>query len=267
MSPSHAPNAARCSLFAAASAVAMAVLCSAPDAHAQAVSGDFAVQRFDPAPGVHNYFTTRGARTDGKMVWSLGLVANYSYRPFEVKSCTVSQADQDLGKTCSDAGVAKGVQDTRVIENEITGDLLGTLTPIPRLQLGLKVPVSWVKGQGIDARTGAGNKNTLINSAGLGDAQLEAKFRAYGEPTSPFVLGVAGFVTGPLGHATAKNKYIGDTLPSAGLRLIIDGEKGPFSVGANLTGVFRDKGKVGATTVGSEGRYSVAAGYRIGPVF
>ncbi len=261
-----APNAARHRLFGAASALALAVLCAAPEAHAQtAVSGDFAVQRFDPAAGAHNYFTTRGARTDGKMVWSVGLIANYSYRPFEVKSCTVSQADQDAGLNCSSA-VARGTRTTRVIENEITGDLAGTLTPIPRLQLALKVPVSWVKGQGIDPNTGA-NTKTGISTLGLGDAQLEAKFRVHGEVTDPFVLGVAGFVTGPLGHATAKDKYIGDTLPSAGLRLIIDGEKGPLSVGANIAGVFRDKGNVGNTTVGSEARYSVAAGYSIGPVF
>ena len=128
---SHAPNAVRRGLLVAASALALAVLCSTSDAHAQSVSGDFAVQRFDPAAGAHNYFTTRGARTDGKMVWSLGLYANYSYRPFEVKSCTVSQADQDAGKTCSDTGVARGVRTTRVIENEITGDVLGARTPLP----------------------------------------------------------------------------------------------------------------------------------------
>ncbi len=262
-----APHAARLRSCGAAAALAALVLCQAPAAHAQSVSGDFAVQRFDPAPGAHNYFTTRGARTDGKMVYSLGLFANYSWRPFDVTSCTVTDPTAiAAGKTCSDPDVAKGVRKTPVIENEVTGDLMGTLTPIPRLQLGLKVPVSWVKGQGIDRATGAGDSKTLINTAGLGDAQLEAKVRAYGEPTSPFVLGVAGFVTGPLGHATAKDKYIGDTLPSAGLRLIIDGEKGPFSVGANFAGVFRDKGSVGATTVGSEGRYSVAAGYHVGPV-
>ncbi len=224
---SDALNATRRGLLGVASALAVAVLCTAPDAHAQSVSGDFAVQRFDAAPGAHNYFTTRGARTDGKMVWSLGLFANYSWRPFDVKSCTVSDQDRDAGKTCSDADVAKGVRDTPVVENEITGDLMGTLTPFPRMQLGLKVPVSWVKGQGIDPTSGAGSEKTRINSVGLGDAQLEAKFRAYGEASSPFVLGVAGFVTGPFGHATAKNKYIGDTLPSAGLRLIIDGGKGP----------------------------------------
>ncbi|MEO7037763.1 MAG: thrombospondin type 3 repeat-containing protein [Polyangiaceae bacterium] len=259
------PNAARRTLLLANASLALAVFTHAPAAHAQAVSGDFAVQRFDPAAGPHNYFTTRGARTDGKMVWSAGLVANYSYRPFDVRTCVVEDpADRAAGKTCSDA-VARSVRTLRVIENEFTGNLMGTLTPIPRLQLAMNIPVSWVKGQGLDATTHSNTTNG-INSVGVGDAQLEAKVRIHGQVTDPFVLGAAAFVTAPLGHATAKNDYIGDTLPSAGLRLILDGEKGPFSVGANLAGVFRDKGQVGTSTVGSEGRYSVAAGFRVSPI-
>ena len=259
---SHSNNAARRTLLAA-SAAGLSLLLGEADAQAQ-VSGDIAVQRFDPAPGAHNYFTTRGVRTDGKMVWSVGLFANYSYRPFEVGSCELSQAQRDAGSTCSDP-VAKQPRTARVIENEITGDLLASLTPIPRLQLSLKVPVSWVKGQGVDEK--GVNSKSGINTAGLGDAQLEGKVRVHGQPTDPFVVGLGGFVTAPLGHATAKDKYIGDSLPSAGLRLILDGEKGPLAVGANIGGVFRDKATFGTSHIGSEARYSVAAGYRIGPVF
>src|SRR5438128_218885 len=76
------PRAAHGALFVAQAALALAVFARAPAAHAQSVS-DFALQRFDPAAGPHNYFTTRGARTDGNMVWSAGLFANYSYRPFD----------------------------------------------------------------------------------------------------------------------------------------------------------------------------------------
>ncbi len=77
------------------------------------------------------------------MVWSVGLFANYSYRPFEVGSC-----EAPPGEDCK-SGNAQAFSTARVIENQLTGDLLGTLTPIPRLQLALKIPVSWVKGQGI----------------------------------------------------------------------------------------------------------------------
>ena len=49
-------------------------------------SGDFALQRFDPAAGPHNYLSTRGARTDGQNgVERSGSMANYSFRPFEVR--------------------------------------------------------------------------------------------------------------------------------------------------------------------------------------
>ena len=244
--------------------VVLAVLAHAPEAHAQSqVSGDFALQRFDPAAGPHNYFTTRGARTDGQMVWSAGIVANYSFRPFDVRTCVA--ADATSNKTCSDPATVTSIRSLKLVENEITGNLLGTLTPFPRMQLALDVPVSWVKGQGID-RVSGNNANGGLNSVGIGDAQLEAKFRVHGQVTDPFVLGAAAFVSAPLGHATAKNDYIGDTLPSAGVRLILDGEKGPLSVGANLAGVFRDKGKIGSSTVGSEGRYSVAGGFRVSPV-
>ena len=255
---SRIPNAARRKLVASAAALLLASVVATPEAHAQ-VSGDFALQRFDPAAGPHNYLTTRGARTDGKMVWSLGLFANYSYRPFEVRSC-----EAPAGSDCTDVA-ARAFATAKVVENQVTGDLLGTLTPIPRLQLALKVPVTYNKGQGISP-DGTFARDGGIKSVGLGDPQLEAKFRVHGQVTDPFVLGLAGFVTAPLGHATAKDKYIGDTLPSAGIRLILDGEKGPFSVGANFAGVFRDKAQFGNAQIGSEGRYSVAAGFRVGPV-
>ncbi len=259
-------NAARGAKLISGGVLAVAIFARVPEARAQSVTGDFALQRFDPAPGPQNYFTTRGARTDGKMLWSLGLMANYSFRPFDVRTCTVDSAvDRANGLTCSDP-VARSIRTLKVIENEFTGNLMGTLTPFPRLQLGLNIPVSYVKGQGLDPAT-LSNTADGISKAGLGDPQLEAKFRLAGRATDPFVVGAAAFVTAPVGHATAKNEYIGDTLPSAGLRLILDAEKGPLSGAANLAGVFRDKGQVGTSSVGSEGRYSVAGGFRISPVF
>jgi len=267
MSASELPNAARRKWFAGAAslpaflpalaALTLASVVAMPEAHAQ-VSGDFALQRFDPAAGPRNYLSTRGARTDGKMVWSVGLFANYSYLPFQVGSC-----EAPAGLDCSSSD-AHDRATAKVIENQLTGDLLGTLTPIPRLQLALKIPVSWVKGQGISPDGTFAKEG--IDTAGLGDPQLEAKVRVHGQVTDPFVLGVSGFVTAPLGHPIAKNSYLGDMNPSVGGRLILDGEKGPFSVGANIGGAYRSTAQIGNAQVGSEGRYSVAAGYRIGPL-
>src|SRR5205085_2937666 len=52
-----------------------------------AFDGEFSVQRFDPAPGPRNYFSTRGLRMEGNMSWSAGLVMNYANDPFVVASC------------------------------------------------------------------------------------------------------------------------------------------------------------------------------------
>jgi len=262
MFASQLPNAARRKPLAGAAsllAFAFASVVATSEAHAQ-VSGDFGVQRFDPAAGPHNYLSTRGARTDGKMVWSVGLMANYSYLPFQVGSC-----EAPAGEDCSSKN-AKAPATAKVIENQLTGDLLATLTPIPRLQLALKIPVSWAKGQGLSADGTFAAPENRIDTVGLGDPQLEVKGRVYGEVTAPFVIGLSGFVTAPLGHPTAENSYLGDTKPNAGFRVILDGEKGPFSVGANLGGAYRPTAQIGNTEIGSEARYSVAAGYRIGPV-
>jgi hypothetical protein len=221
-------------------------------------AGEFSVERFDPAIGPRNYFSTRGVRTDGKMAWTAGLVADYGFKPFVVKSCT-STTD------CSAPGASRTVE-TPVVENLITGNLMASLTPIPRLQLGLRVPVSWLNGQGLDGTKGFGTKQTQFSSVALGDSELEGKFRIHGEIKDPFVVGAGAFITGPFGHATSSGHYIGDKLPDLGLRLIFDGEKGPVSLGGNLTGVYRDSGRVGTTRIGSEFRYSVAGGFRFSPV-
>jgi OmpA-OmpF porin, OOP family len=241
--------------LAAAAALITTFMLTSPAA-AQSMSGEFSVQRFDPAVGPHNFITTRGVRMDGKMALSLGLMGNYAYKPFVVRSC-ISETD------CS---VASGREATRttVIESLFSADLMGALTIIPRLQVSLRIPLTWVKGLGLNEQ--GQNSENGINTVGPGDSILEGKLRLYGEVNEPYLVGLGAFVTAPLGHLASEGSYVGDTLPSAGLRGIFDGELGPIGFGANLGAVFRDKGTVGSTTVGSEARYSVAAGYRVSPV-
>ena len=140
------------------------------------------------------------------------------------------------------------------------------MTPIPRLQLALKIPVSWVKGQGISRDGTFAQPEDRIDTVGLGDPQLEAKVRVHGQVTDPFVLGLSGFVTAPLGHAIADGLIPRRHGPNVGGRVILDGEKGPFSIGANIGGAYRPTAQIGNAEIGSKARYSVAAGYRIGPM-
>jgi OOP family OmpA-OmpF porin len=245
----HGKRAPRVLLFVLSAGAAVGV--SEPLFAQSVVDGEFTVQRFDPAPGPRNYFTTRGARTDGEMAFSAGLFGNYAWQPFVVSSCPP-------GPDCSDP------QEVLVVENLVAADVLASLTPIPRLQLGLKVPVAWAKGQGIDDEGGPADDG--IDAVGLGDIELEGKVRLYGEVKDPFVVGASVFGTAPTGEATAEGSYIGDSTPTVGVRGIFDGDAGPFSFGGNLAGVWRGDGRVGETDLGSEFRYGVAAGVRIGPV-
>ena len=232
---------------------------------AQETGKEFSAQRFDAPAGPRNYITTRGARTDGEMAWSAGLVMSYAYKPLTVDSCV------------ADAPNCEGTNSItlNVVENLVQGDLMGSLTPFPRLQIGLRVPVAYAKGTGIDrTSTDPASLGTddPIEDVGLGDPELELKFRAYGEPKDIIVAGAALYVTAPLGHATMPGAFVGDETPGVGLRLIFDGEAGQFSFGGNIGGVLRGTGSLetpvlaSEATVGSELRYSVAGGWRPSPI-
>ena len=242
-------------LVGASTCAAMLTAVSAASAQS-ATEDSFTVQRFNPAPGPRNFLTTRGVRTDGKMAWSGGFMANWGWKPYVVVSC-------ESITTC-DSSDAQNSEEVMVVENVATGDFMGSFTPIPRLQVGLRVPVTFVSGQGLTAQ-GEGDPDNL-SAVGLGDIELEGKYRVIGEPTDPFVVGGGLFVTAPTGNATAKDKYIGDASLTAGARAIVDLAFGPLFVGANLIGIYRGEGRVGQTKLGPEFRYGVGVGYEISPL-
>ena len=251
-----------------AAACCFAVSLTAQLAGAQtAVEPTFTVQRFQAAPGPRNFLVTRGARVDGQKAWSFGGFAHYGYKPFVISTCG-EPTDGSPGMTedgvCTREGALQP-RDVKVVENMLTLDLMGSFTPMPMIQIGGRLPVTWLKGQGI-TKNGKTDEDGL-QAVGIGDFELEGKARLYGDVKAPLVLGVALSATAPLGHLTAKEKYIGDKTPTIGGRVIVDGAQGPFSYALNLGGIYRGSGKIGATTtVGPEARYSVAAAFRVSPV-
>lgn len=226
-----------------------------------AQDGEFSVQRFDAAPGSKNYFTVEGARMDSVMGFTAGVLFNYANKPFVVKSCKAKA-------NCSEPN-ATNTRDVNVINDMFNVDVLASFIPASFLQIGLRVPVVYVSGEGIDTTTG-GPAAGGLKAFGVGDATLEGKFRFYGDPAkSAVVLGGAIDVSAPLGTLTAANSYIGNGLPiSAGGRLIFDGNFGGLSFGLNLRGQFRPEGRLGSTTIGPfEFRYGAAVGYQVSPIF
>ena len=219
-----------------------------------AVRREFSADRFDIAPGPRNFFETRTARSDGNKTWSAGFFGGYAKDPFTITSPCNAYActEQNYNPT-----------EMKVIKTLAAGDLMGSFTLMPKLQFGLRVPVVFVNGQGVNYSDGA-----MLKGGGkkfsLGDPMVEAKYRFFGKADSPFAAAGALFFTAPLGHAMAENKFIGDASPSVGLRAIADYRKGPFSVAGNLVGVYRSNAIIGNTLIGRELRYSAAAGYDIG---
>ena len=230
---------------------------------ATATDGELSIQRFAPAPGPRNFVTVEGARTSGSMAFSLGLFGNYAHNPLVITRCN-SSGD------CSSPDATR-VEERVVVESLMTADLLASLTVLPRLQLGLRVPFSYVHGPGVETDLSGSNPGGPLRdgmkAGAFGDAMFEAKGRLYGEVPDDIVLGAAVFATAPIGHSMAEGKYIGDTSPTVGIRGIYDGSSGPLSFGANLAGVYRKEARLGSSELGSELRYGLAVGYRISPVF
>jgi hypothetical protein len=240
-----------------AAAAGLGSLCVSSAALAQdtgvRVDHDISVQRFNAAPGPRNFITARGARTDGEKVWGIGFLANYAYSPLVVKSCNAQDCTSD-----------GAFQDTKVVESLFTADLLGSFTIVPRFQLGLRLPVTYVHGVGITPQ--GNNESTALKAIGLGDPELEGKARLYGDPKAPVVIGAALFATAPLGNAMNKDKFMGDAHPTVGARAIFDGETQGFSFAVNLGGAYRKSVVIGGTNLGSELRYAAAVGYKPSPV-
>ncbi|WP_437476874.1 OmpA family protein [Sorangium sp. So ce1014] len=221
--------------------------------------GEFSVQRFEPAPGSKNYLSVEGARMEASLGVTAGLMFDYAREPFVVERC-VSATD------CS-APDARDKREVPVVSDLLTWNLLASITPAPWLQAGLRFPVAYASGQGIDAATGAAPAEGL-KAFGAGDPTLEAKVRFFGGPRDPLVLGAAADVSFPLGHATSEGSYLGSSSPvTAGLRLIVDGSAGPLSFGLNLRGkLLPETARIATTEVGPvEFRYGGGLGYQISP--
>lgn len=239
----------------ALAASALGLLSAATTANAQVATGEFSVHRFDPAPGPRNFFVTRTARSDGNKTWSAGFYAGYASKPLVIVGCTTA--------TCTSN---RNLGELNVVESLAAGDLLGSFTLMPALQFGLRLPVVYVNGKGIDPSDGSMAGTSGTKKAALGDPTIEAKYRFFGNAESKIAAAGAVFVSAPIGHAMAEGSYIGDKSPTFGLRGIADVRQGDLFAAVNLVGMWRSNAEIGTTKIGPEFRYSAAAGYQLGPL-
>jgi OOP family OmpA-OmpF porin len=220
--------------------------------------GEFNVQRFEPTPGSNNFFTVAGARMTGNWGWSAGLLFNYQREPYVVRSC-ISQTN------CSEPS-ASNTQTVPVVSDQLTWDIMASISPVKFLQVGLRVPLTYVTGAGLDLTDGS-PAEAGVNAFGLGDPGVELKVRVLGDPSDPFVLGVAGDVAFPVGNLISPGTNLSNSSVSGGVRAILDGNFGPVSLGLNLRAALREDATIATTTIGPEFRYGAALGYRPSPIF
>jgi OmpA-OmpF porin, OOP family len=246
------------SLVSATALTSIAFAQTKPSPSAQ--QGEFSVQRFEPAPGTKNFLSVEGVRMDGALGFSVGVAFNYAREPFVLVSCR-SQTN------CDEKNATQKV-DVPVIQDLFTWDLLAAISPAKILQIGLRLPFNYASGGGINVATGT-VAMTPIKAFGLGDANLELKLRVFGGAQDPFLIGFAGDISAPLGHATSSGNYLGNDSPvTGGVRAIFDGQAGPVSYGFNLRGVFRKQAVIGSTTVGPvDFRYGAGLGFQLSPIF
>jgi outer membrane protein OmpA-like peptidoglycan-associated protein len=253
-------------------AIGISLLSAPSHAQTKAQSGEFSVQNFQPAPGTKNFLGVETLRMDGNWGYSVGLVYNYAKNPFVLRSC-VSQTN------CTGANRT----DIPVISDMMAWDLLAAVSPIRRLQIGLRLPLTYVSGSGIDVSTGQGVQGG-IKKFGVGDPTVEGKVRLWGNANDPYVVGLAADLSFPVGHAfsdqaNGKSYFLGNSSPvTGGLRGIFDGAVGPLQFGINLRGVFRQgvtfpsegasNAKGNPATVGPvDFRYGAGLGYKVSPIF
>jgi OmpA-OmpF porin, OOP family len=218
-------------------------------------SGQFNIQRFNAAPGPRNFLTTRTVRTDGEHAFSVGALANFAFEPLVIElSGDVCQERNDCN--------------TRAVQGLATLDLMPTYTPIPEIQIGLRVPLTYAYGQGMtpeglpqrDRDRGIDG----IETYAVSDPELEAKFRFYGTLESPIALGAAVFGTAPVGKAMSKDNFIGSDSFTGGGRLIFDAKFSILQVALNGGYRYQKSAQI-VSQLGSEGFVGLAAGAQLAP--
>ena len=130
--------------------------------------------------GPRNYFSVAGGRTSGAWAWSAGMVMDYANRPFVLRSCI-------SGTNCDDPATSSDY-DLDVVEHLLHFNFIGTLTPIPRVQIGLRFPLAYSTGDGLPSDLVAIDLKAAIDALGAitGD---NAKIDVLDEIFSRFCVG------------------------------------------------------------------------------
>lgn len=249
--------------FLSLALVSSVALGSAIEAAAQSIPNDrFSADRFTPAPGAGNYVMVDGAIVGGHLTPSVGVIVDYSHRPFVLFTATCAGGDAD------DCEIEESEQD--IVKYQLTFTPMATLSLWQRLQLGLVVPLVQTSGDSFRATTPTLSQEYVDirggTAFGVGDPQLSAKLRIAGGGGDGFALAAVAFATAPLGEITAEGHAIGDETVTGGGHLVFEYEISRLRLAANVGGVIRPERQLLSTEVGPELTYGVGGSFEATPL-
>jgi len=134
--------------------VALAGVLAAPAVQAQATQA-IDVQRYKPGPGARDVLGVHGARVEGHLGWHVGASFNYASNPL---------------------GFIDPRQDDfvyQVVANQLTLDLMGSLSLFDRFELGMALPVTYQASERGAALMPAFQHG--VSGGGVGDLRLVPK--------------------------------------------------------------------------------------------
>jgi outer membrane protein OmpA-like peptidoglycan-associated protein len=204
----------------------------AAGAHAQDV------QNFKPAVGTWNYLSVEGARVAKHAEFVPSLYLNYGHDPLVVR----------------DASDDSKIQ-TTIVKHLATADVLFAVGLLDRLEIGVDIPVSYVKGDLLEQTNNEG--------VGIGDIRVIPKIRLFGLEKG---RGFGAAISAPLAFPTGdKDKAIGEDQFTANPKLILEARALGFSFAANGGVRFRpDERKLQSLDVKNEVTYGAGVSVDLG---
>ncbi len=228
-------------------------------ASAQPPLGEFNVLRYHPAPGPNNYFGVDGAAVRGEVAGAAGVQLDYAHEPLTLYSAQCETGDEG----CEATGI-----ESQIVRYTAAAHVWGSIALFNRVQIALNVPLLLTEGDRFPNPSGPGD---LISPSdgmafAVGDPRLHVKAGLFEDHDTGFRLGLAAWVTAPVGLAIAEQRFVGDEEPTFGGHVIVEMVNSGFHIAGNVGGLWRDGDTLFSTTAGPQFTYGVAIGYEITPL-
>ncbi len=239
--------------------VVLAVLLAPAAATAQ---DSLAPQAFHPAMGPRNFLTVEGARVEGSRQWSAGALASWELDPFVVYPATCNRPL--VAGQCPEGDLNVAEDGTSVVEHQFLLHLMGTMSFMKRLQVGLDLPLALTIGNEVDPATGGDAGD--VTGAGLSDPRIEGKYRILGGANG-LAAAASLTVTFPFASIVGQDasEHVGNEIPSFIPRGIVEWRRRKLQIGANLGVDLRyDDTRAFSSDVGTSILWGLAGAYDVG---